>query len=808
MSVLPLRAVLVASLLLQATIAHALGPHEIALLINRNSPASVELAHHFAHDRKVPPQNIIYLSLPDGAMEPEAQITPEEFTKHIWEPANADILKRKIGDHILAWVYSADFPVRILSEPNVSLQGITFVRNKLPDPESITQGTYASRIYAGPDKEGGPYAESRTLEQYATFLQGNAPLPSMMLAHLGSRGTTMEEALTSLKYGVISDGSSPRGNVYLIKIDDVRSQCRSWEFPDAQEEINKLGLTCVIASNYPTGVNDLVGVMGGSQNVDPATYGTYVPGAMGEHLTSYGAIFHFNTQSKLTTWLRAGATASAGTVVEPFAIWTKFPHARFYAHYARGCTILESFYQSIRCPMQTLLVGEPLAAPWKKASPITLIGLEDEDKPLTGMATFVVSSLFPSGEEGIELLYLLDGRSMANYSGNKQELKFDTKSLADGYHELRAVAYAKGDVRHQSFATLGFETRNRDRHVTLSVEDMTGDRQDLYHTIKLRFKASGNPKELAIILNERVAVKGIPPTNDVVELDPRAFGAGPVSLQAVALYEDQEAVRSRPVPLLIAEINRAPVVESVDAKKNDDAKLVWSATAKDPEGDPVSFEWLEKLTERDLEGMTARGGKLKWKNAGIELTSSAGSALALFGDGLGTNILELSATALAPFPYFAEAPHAAGLVFNATSETNFDYFMLSGDTMSWSIGRVEDGVPKASVARGTLFANEQPIRLSIRHMGEGRLRFSIGGRILVDAGGFTWKAPFGLYGGNKTTRYAEVLVQPPYSPGLSPSDDGSLLEDPAASGDRNLIVRATDRLKDSEKPAAKPSATQ
>ena len=44
--------------------ATAQGPHEIALIVNANSPDSLEIAHHYAHVRRVPSANVIYLDLP------------------------------------------------------------------------------------------------------------------------------------------------------------------------------------------------------------------------------------------------------------------------------------------------------------------------------------------------------------------------------------------------------------------------------------------------------------------------------------------------------------------------------------------------------------------------------------------------------------------------------------------------------------------------------------------------------------------------------------------------------------------------
>ena len=40
----------------------ALSPHEVALIVNESSQDSMELANHYCNIRKIPPQNVFYLS--------------------------------------------------------------------------------------------------------------------------------------------------------------------------------------------------------------------------------------------------------------------------------------------------------------------------------------------------------------------------------------------------------------------------------------------------------------------------------------------------------------------------------------------------------------------------------------------------------------------------------------------------------------------------------------------------------------------------------------------------------------------------
>jgi uncharacterized protein (TIGR03790 family) len=335
-----------AAWLAAAVSGHALGPHELVLLVNGNSPRSVEVANHYARLRRVPPSNIVFLSLPDSVLAPQAEMSSADFTRLVWEPANRAVDERGIRDHVLAWVYSADFPVRIAADPPVSLTGLTFVRNRLPPAEHIRKGTYVSPLFRGPDTQDGPVGGTLSLEQFAMALGTNMPLPAMVLGHAGARGLTVDEVVACLRRGAASDASSPKGTVYFCVNEDIRSKCRDWQFAPAAEELKQIGQAAVISPSLPARGSPVAGLLAGISMLEVKDAGTLLPGSIASHLTSFGAYFEDPKMTVLTEWIQAGAVASDGTVTEPMAVWTKFPSARLFAHYARGCTALESWWVS------------------------------------------------------------------------------------------------------------------------------------------------------------------------------------------------------------------------------------------------------------------------------------------------------------------------------------------------------------------------------------------------------------------------------------------------------------------------------
>jgi uncharacterized protein (TIGR03790 family) len=422
----------------------ALGPHEVLLLVNEESPDSVSIGSEFARLRCVPEQNVVRLRVPVAPPGASPRISCEDFTRLIWQPAVRAAEERGIADRVLAWVYSAGFPVCIATTPELSILGLTFLRNKLPDMKLVDTGTYKSPLFAGPSVPEGNRHYSQSFDEFKEWLKDEMPLPCMMLGYTGERGNSVAAVSRCLRSGLRSDCTSPSGTVYLVTSRDVRSMCRQWEYPGTVRELQTLGVAAAIVDAFPAGQVGIMGLMMGAATVKPELVGNFRPGGMAEHLTSAAAVFDSGGQSKLSAWIDAGATASAGTVTEPISYWEKFPHSRFFVHYASGCTMIESFYQAIRCPLQILLVGDPLAQPW--APPASLVLRGADDAPDKGVIRLTAAVESKTGHYG-RFLFLLDGRTV----GQGPTFDLETAGLAPGAHRVRAVALRTGLVRSQVF---------------------------------------------------------------------------------------------------------------------------------------------------------------------------------------------------------------------------------------------------------------------------------------------------------------------------------------------------------------------
>lgn len=540
-------------------------PHEVLLLVNQNSQPSLQVANAFAAARNIPRLNVVHLDLPASAYSGSATVTPEEFAKWIWNPANAAAKERGIDRQILAWVYSVDFPIRIKTDANdrkqMSVGGLTFLRNQVPGLELVEEGKFLSKLFSGPNQrlklnlnalslgihKYGLGAEANVPPGVAWLTEGlgdRMPLPSMMLGYTGTNGTDLTTVLGTIERGAKSDYRGLRSGIYFVQSDDVRSKCRDWQFYPAVNELQQRGITATVTTNFPAGERNVMGVMAGAEKVDPAAIGSFAPGAMAEHLTSWSAEFQ-KPQTKLTEWLKAGATGSAGSVVEPYSNPDKFPSARFFVHYASGCTMLESFYQSIACPLQTLLLGDPLAKPYAVPLSVKVLGADRISNDFTYLAQAECKAA-----QNAQFLYsfLMDGKLIR---GPEEDPSVHLRlfDLADGYHELRAVAQIRHTVQFGASFDKAIMVNKRGRSVSILPGVARLAKHE--HGFKLRVGGPDLPEKLKLLCGERVLDEQVYSAEAELVLDELMVGEGPNRVRAVAVYADGMEVSSEPVTFAI-----------------------------------------------------------------------------------------------------------------------------------------------------------------------------------------------------------------------------------------------------------------
>ena len=193
---------------------------------------------------------------------------------------------------------------------------------------------------------------------------------SMLLA-----ASDVASAKAMIDRGVRSDhtlglrGALPARVHYVSTSDQVRSQ-RRLLFPPAGL-VRQFGIEVHLDETDALQDADRVLLyLTGRERVEHLDTIGFLPGALADHLTSFGGVLDpSHGQMTVLSWIDAGATASYGTTSEPCSHLQKFPDPQaLLLFYVQGATALEAYWKSVRWPQQGLFVGEPLAAPFSRAT--------------------------------------------------------------------------------------------------------------------------------------------------------------------------------------------------------------------------------------------------------------------------------------------------------------------------------------------------------------------------------------------------------------------------------------------------------
>lgn len=284
----------------------------------------------------------------------------------------------------------------------------------------------------------------------ATTTDEQAPryLLSTVIACTTGRGTSVDEALAHLRRAVAADGTRPSGTIYFERNGDVRSTTREWAFRNAARQLEMLGVKSIIEDGVlPKDRADVVGAVIGIADFDWSKSGsTMLPGAIVEHLTSFGGVMTKGAgQTPLTEFLKHGAAGSSGTVTEPFAIQAKFPSPFMHCHYASGCTLAESFYQAVTGPYQLLIVGDPLCQPWRKRCSLTVAEVS-AGATLSGEIALTPKVELPDGLAVAAFEIYVDGKRLLS-TDKPDALRWNTRQQANGEHVLTVLARANDGVQ-------------------------------------------------------------------------------------------------------------------------------------------------------------------------------------------------------------------------------------------------------------------------------------------------------------------------------------------------------------------------
>lgn len=580
------------------------GPENVFLVVNPNSPDSLAIANNYIHLRQIPPGNVFYL--PFNPKPPG--IVVDSFRSQILTPIIEAIRLRRLSAQIDCVAYSSDFPYAVYLDndfkkfeslppayeengfpqssppgrrvplkqatPMGSLNGMTYLWQSVlkggPDYLDFQSNRYTRLSKA--EKQDMPTLGFRSAWQFGpqgelVESQGESYLLSIFLGVTFGRGNSLEEILHYLKRSAAVDGAHPRGTIYFVKNENIRSRVRHELFPEAVKELEKLGVSAqIIKGIEPLNRNDIQGAVMGAEFFEwKKTGSTILPGAICENFTSYGGVMVKNaSQTPLSEFLRYGAAGSCGTVTEPYALLPKFPVPMIQVHYARGCTLVEAFYQSVQAPYQLLIVGDPLCRPWANIPNVKVAGVK-ANYIVKGTLTLSPTATTPSGQ-GIDHFELFVNGSRASLCKPGGKLTLDTRLLPDGYHELRVVAVETGLIQSQGRAILPVITDNHGRKIEVKLASQGVIQPDNPLIIEVN---SPDSIGVSVLQNSRI-VGRLAGEKGEIKIEATTLGAGPVRLQAIGLGQGNPRthVLAPPIDVTVEMPEKEKTLDEMPKKNN------------------------------------------------------------------------------------------------------------------------------------------------------------------------------------------------------------------------------------------------
>lgn len=310
----------------------ALTAAQLGVIVNDDDPDSVAIATYYMEKRGIPSANLIHVRFRPG----RAALGREEFAA----------LKREVDGRtpkaVQAYALTWAQPWRVDCMSITSAFAFGF------DPAYCADGCKPTKP--------SPYFNSGAARPWETYRMR----PTMSLA-----AASVAEAKKLIDRGVAADGANPDGAAYLVSTTDKARNVRATEYAAVKQALGGALPVEIVETDALENRRNVMFYFTGATHVASLDSNRFLPGALGDHLTSAGGVLFGGGQMSSLKWLEAGATGSYGAVVEPCNFPTKFPvPGVVMAHYLQGETLIEAYWKSVAMPGQGLFIGEPLARPY------------------------------------------------------------------------------------------------------------------------------------------------------------------------------------------------------------------------------------------------------------------------------------------------------------------------------------------------------------------------------------------------------------------------------------------------------------
>jgi uncharacterized protein (TIGR03790 family) len=324
---------------------------ELGVVVNDSDPLSVAVASYYVAARKIPAANVVHVAIANTTAN---AITADEF----------GALRTKVDGALGAGVQA------LL---------LTWTKPFAVESMSITSAfAMGYRAIAAGDTCNDPNSQALAINPYAANRSSTRPFTDLKFRPtMTIPATTLAEAQAVIDRGVASDGTMPKGSAYLMNTSDQTRSARcivnasfGWtnecqRLLDTWDSAASGVDASIVAADSISNKNDVLFYVQGLASVPNIATNKFLPGAIADHLTSYGGQIPTSGQMSAFEFLKGGATASYGTVVEPCAFQQKFPDPSILIpRYFGGNTLIEAYWKSVLWPAEGIFIGEPLARPF------------------------------------------------------------------------------------------------------------------------------------------------------------------------------------------------------------------------------------------------------------------------------------------------------------------------------------------------------------------------------------------------------------------------------------------------------------
>jgi uncharacterized protein (TIGR03790 family) len=382
-----------------------LKPIQVGIVFIEGYERSTRIAHAYREAYDIPEENMVGVDLPIF------DVASEKDFGHAFER-----VKYRMPPHVqvLALAWTNPHRVGDCRDPNTCMSmtsafalGLDLERwaaysaawDGIHDLDQMHANREQRIVERIRDENFSPYFNS----QYCLPFTELGIRPAMMLPG------TPEQADVLIARGKRSQLSFPRGKAFLVRTNDrnergeesarntrseqvlfsanqyiaVETHFPNHDLLDVVSYNNALGDP---ADNEIRAARNVLFYFTGQATMEHIHTNKFLPGAYGEHLTSFAGNLRtpdslrdagryllgrgIGRQTTVMAWLNLdspenGVTGSAGAVVEPIGIWSKFPHIEvLIREYIRGSQLVVALAKSVAFPGHTLFVGDPLARPW------------------------------------------------------------------------------------------------------------------------------------------------------------------------------------------------------------------------------------------------------------------------------------------------------------------------------------------------------------------------------------------------------------------------------------------------------------